>query len=125
MDAKTHAQVLALERMGTAALRQRFAEIFGEQTKVGNRAWLIKRIAWRLQAVAEGDLSERARRRAAELADDADLRLNPRRQHCDEGPKPAAPASRPTAPAPAAESDWLTDDEWAEQFAWWAEQGVA
>ena len=30
-----------------------------------------------LQALAEGDLSERARRRAAELANDADLRLSP------------------------------------------------
>jgi hypothetical protein len=32
-----------------------------------------------MQALAEGDLSERARRRAAELARDADLRLNPPR----------------------------------------------
>jgi hypothetical protein len=32
-----------------------------------------------LQALAEGDLSERARRRAAELAQDADLRLSPPR----------------------------------------------
>jgi len=44
-----------------------------------NRVWLIRRIAWRLQALAEGDLSERARRRAAELACDADLRLLPPR----------------------------------------------
>jgi hypothetical protein len=43
------------------------------------RSWLVKRIAWRLQALAEGDLSERARQRAAELANDADLRLNPPR----------------------------------------------
>jgi hypothetical protein len=38
-----------------------------------NRTWLIKRLAWRLQALAEGDLSQRA----AELANDAALRLNP------------------------------------------------
>jgi hypothetical protein len=57
-------------------LRQRFAELFGEATPASNRTWLIKRIAWRLQALAEGDLSERARRRATELARDADLRLN-------------------------------------------------
>jgi hypothetical protein len=36
-------------------------------------------LAWRLQALAEGDLSERTRRRAAELAQDADLRLTPPR----------------------------------------------
>jgi hypothetical protein len=35
---------------------------------------LMRKIAWRIQANAEGDLSERARRRAAELADDADIR---------------------------------------------------
>jgi len=58
-------------------LRTRYAEVFGEQPHTKNKPWLIKRIAWRLQALAEGDLSERARRRAAELANDADLRLNP------------------------------------------------
>jgi hypothetical protein len=51
--------------------------VFGEQTRDGNKAWLIKRIVWRLQSIAEGDLSERARRRAAELANDADVRLSP------------------------------------------------
>ena len=29
--------------------------VFGEGTRSGNRAWLIKRLAWRLQALAEGD----------------------------------------------------------------------
>ena len=73
-------EVAALERMTIGQLRQRFAELFGEATLASNRAWLVKRIAWRLQALAEGDLSERARRRAAELARDADLRLNPPRR---------------------------------------------
>jgi hypothetical protein len=70
-------EVAALQRLSVGQLRQRFAELFGETTKASNRTWLVKRIAWRLQALAEGDLSERARRRAAELACDADLRLNP------------------------------------------------
>ena len=60
-------EVAALERLSVGQLRQRFAELFGETTKASNRTWLIKRIVWRLQALAEGDLSERARRRAAEL----------------------------------------------------------
>ena len=38
---------------------------------------LIRKIAWRMQALAEGDLSERARRRAEELANDADVRVMP------------------------------------------------
>ena len=70
-------EVATLQRLSVGQLRQRFAELFGETTKASNRTWLVKRIVWRMQALAEGDLSERARRRAAELARDADLRLNP------------------------------------------------
>jgi hypothetical protein len=71
------AKEVALRRLTTGQLRQRYAEAFGEATHANNKPWLIKRIAWRLQARAEGDLSERARRRATELANDADLRLGP------------------------------------------------
>src|SRR6267378_626469 len=86
----TH-EVAALDRLGVAELRRRFAALFGEPTRAGNKAWLIKRLAWRLQALAEGDLSERARQRAAELARDADLRLTP--------PRPATATARPAATA--------------------------
>jgi hypothetical protein len=70
-------EVAALAHLTVAELRLRYAEAFGESTHTGNKTWLIKRIAWRLQALFEGDLSERARRRAAELANDADLRMSP------------------------------------------------
>jgi hypothetical protein len=70
-------ELAALQRLTIKDLRAKYAEVFGDCTNAANRAWLVKRIAWRLQALAEGDLSERARRRAAELANDADLRLNP------------------------------------------------
>ncbi len=72
-------QVAALERLSVRELRTRYAEDFGEATNAQNRTWLLRRLAWRLQALAEGDLSERARQRAAELANDADLRMNPPR----------------------------------------------
>jgi hypothetical protein len=72
-------EIATLERLTVGQLRQRFAELFGEATLASNRTWLVKRIAWRLQALAEGGLSERARRRAQALANDADLRLNPPR----------------------------------------------
>ena len=80
-------EVAALARMTVKELRARYAEAFGEETNAHHGPWLRKRIAWRLQALVEGDLSERARQRAAELANDADLRLSP--------PKLAS-----TAPAP-------------------------
>src|SRR5262245_16442553 len=70
-------EVTALQRMTVKELRAKYAEVFGEGTPAHNKAWLVKRIAWRIQALTEGDLSERARRRAAELACDADLRMNP------------------------------------------------
>ena len=69
-------EVAALRRLSVAQLRLRFAELFGETTNASNRTWLTKRILWRMQALAEGDLSQRALQRAAELARDADLRLN-------------------------------------------------
>jgi len=69
-------EVAALRRLSVAQLRLRFAELFGETTNASNRTWLTKRILWRMQALVEGDLSQRARQRAAQLARDADLRLN-------------------------------------------------
>jgi len=66
-----------LGRMTVADLRQRYADVFGEPARSSNKPHLIKRIAWRMQALREGDLSERARRRALELANDADLRITP------------------------------------------------
>jgi hypothetical protein len=70
-------EVAALQRLTVLQLRLRYAELHGETTNASNRAWLVKRIVWRLQAQAEGGLSERASQRATELANDADLRLNP------------------------------------------------
>ena len=92
-------QLAELQRLTTPQLRGRYADVFGEHTPANNRTWLLKRIAWRLQALAEGGLSERARQRAAELANDADLRMNP--------PRPprtatAAPAQAATRSEPAA-----------------------
>ena len=75
MSSKLTQQIAAVRRLTIGQLREQYAEVFGERTNTCNRTWLIKRIAWRLQALAEGDLSERARQRAAELANDADLRI--------------------------------------------------
>ena len=50
-------EVAALRRTTVNELRARYAEVFGEQTKVRHKEWLVRRIVWRLQAVAEGDLS--------------------------------------------------------------------
>ena len=92
-------EVVALKRLTMQELRAKYAAVFGEATPSGNRAWLVKRVIWRLQALAEGDLSERARQRAAELASDAELRVIP-----PAPPRPAKPTAKATSAtqAPAA-----------------------
>ena len=79
MESDLDRQIAALQRLGVADLRKRYAQILGESLRTGNKTWLARRIAWRLQALAEGGLSERARRRASELAQEANLRMSPRR----------------------------------------------
>ena len=68
--------------MKITALKELYRELFGEDSHSRNRSYLIRRIAWRLQAITLGDLSERARARAAELACDADLRVQPTAEVC-------------------------------------------
>ncbi len=68
------AEVEALGRLTVSQLRDRHRELFGEGTNSANRSYLVKRLAWRVQSLAEGGLSDRARARAMELARDADLR---------------------------------------------------
>jgi len=68
-------QIAALRDMTLADLRETYHEVFGEETRSRHKDFLRKRIAWRLQANEEGDLSERARRRAAEIANDTDIRV--------------------------------------------------
>ncbi len=70
-------QIDELRDMPVSRLRERYADVFGEPTTSGNRQWLYRRVAWRVQSLAEGDLSERARRRATELARDVDVRVRP------------------------------------------------
>jgi hypothetical protein len=74
MDDGLQTEIAGLWRMRTDDLRRRYREVFGEESTTAHKQHLVKRIAWRLQALAEGDLSERSRRRALEIGDDADLR---------------------------------------------------
>ena len=75
MTSKLQRELAALEQLSSRELKGRYEQLFGEPPLSGHRRHLLKRIAWRLQSLAEGDLTERARRRADELASDADVRL--------------------------------------------------
>ena len=67
MEATVLKQIEQLRSLTVNGLRARYREIFGEDSRSGNKDYLYRRIAWRLQANAEGNLSERARRRALEI----------------------------------------------------------
>jgi hypothetical protein len=74
MDLAVVQAVEELRGLNVADLKLRYLALFGEESKSSNKQFLFRRIAWRLQAKVEGDLTERARRRATEIASDADLR---------------------------------------------------
>ena len=77
----TRCRLAELESLTAGELRERYAEVFGEAARSHNRRWLHRRVAWRMQMLAEDDLAERTigrvREKAATLARDADLRVRP------------------------------------------------
>src|SRR5450756_108470 len=74
MDQSVLIEIEKLRRASLAVLRQKYREVFEEETQCRHRGHLFRRIAWRLQALVEGDLTQRARQRASQIARDADLR---------------------------------------------------
>ncbi len=65
METAVLVEIEKLRRESLGAMRQKYREVFGEDTRCRHREHLFRRIAWRLQALAEGDLTERARERAS------------------------------------------------------------
>lgn len=100
-------EIEALRSLTTLQLKERYRGLFGEQSRSNHKQFLFRRIAWRIQANAWGGLSERARQRALEIADDSDLRIrapkNFLREPLDEGRTVEArlrPALDPRLPLP-------------------------
>jgi DUF2924 family protein len=100
MNEELRKEIEQLRRQKPKALKLRYLELFGEESKSSNQAHLFRRIAWRLQALSEGDLSQRARDRAAALAVDVDLRLRaPRKFWRELAAEPGGPARDPRLPS--------------------------
>ena len=83
-----------LNGLRVSQLREEFERVSGEPARSNNRVFLVKRIAWRIQAAAEGGLTQRVREMAMRLAREQDLRMRPREEihRAFEGLE--APASR-------------------------------
>jgi hypothetical protein len=67
-------QLAALDKLTVAELVEKYREVFGVPTRTRNKDYLRKRVAWRIQALAEGGLSESALQRIEQLAPEAPVR---------------------------------------------------
>ena len=90
MDKSIMMEVENLRRAGVAGLQEKYRELFQEEARSRHREHLFRKIVWRLQALAEGELTERARIRAREIANDADLRILAPRGFFSAGGEPVA-----------------------------------
>jgi Protein of unknown function (DUF2924) len=61
------ADLAALQQMNPASLAEKYVALFGVPPRSRNKDFLRKRLAWRIQELAEGGLSERALARIEEL----------------------------------------------------------
>src|SRR5689334_18801935 len=95
MDARPLAEIIELPHFTVARLKTRYRMLFGDDSRSSNKQFLVRRIAWRLQAQAEGDLSERARRRIAEITEETDFRTRAPRGFLG-SPGPATASARGT-----------------------------
>src|SRR5260370_1143820 len=77
MDASTLREIEELREAPLSRLREKHRELFGEEPRSKHKDQLFRRMAWRLQALAEGGLSERALQRVDAIANEADLRIRP------------------------------------------------
>jgi len=94
-------ELAALQKMTPKQLRQRYCELYGDEARSGNRLWLLRRCAWRLQASVEGDMIERVKRvreRALAIANDADVRVIPPRTPVPEADMPRQVAATDLKP---------------------------
>ena len=67
-------QIQELRGMTVNQLREKYEEVFEESTTARNKDYLWKKIAWKIQELEYGGLSERAKRRAREIANERDIR---------------------------------------------------
>jgi hypothetical protein len=99
-------EIDALRHQSVGQLRVKYREVFGLESRSNHKQFLVRRIAWRLQANAEGNLSERARQRASALAEEADLRIRAPESFLNELSSPIGNRLRdPRLPAPGT---WLS-----------------
>ena len=74
MYSSTLREINEVRQMSVGQLRAKWRELYGEDTRSRNRDYLFRRLAWRLQELQHGGLSDRAKERIEELAPDRFVR---------------------------------------------------
>ena len=70
-------EIARLKTLTITQIVRQFESLFGEKCRSRNKRYLIRRIAWRLQANAEDGHLERVMKRAAELVLDSMCNSSP------------------------------------------------
>ena len=91
MDKSILSQISALQRKSVSDLQAEWLRLYGEPTRSRNRDYLWKRLAWRVQELAHGGLSDASQQRIDDLASDGFVRART--------PRSAASDIAATAPA--------------------------
>jgi hypothetical protein len=68
MQASVIGQIQSLQRMSVADLLREWEHLYGEPARSRNRDYLWRRLAWRVQELAYGGLSEAAKAKIVEFA---------------------------------------------------------
>ena len=71
MEASVIRQIHRLREMTVGELQVEWQRLYGEPTRSRNRDFLWRRLAWRVQELTHGGLSDRARERLEQLAPDS------------------------------------------------------
>ena len=87
-------QIRELQVMTVAQLADRYEDLFRQPPRVRNKAFLQRRVAWKIQEVTFGGLSDKAKTRLDELISKIDLPLG------DPGPTRTGRAIRKDPKAP-------------------------
>jgi len=89
--ANVAARIAELQEMPLKYLQRAYYELFEEATRSRNRDYLVKKLSWRIQELAEGGLSGRAKARIDELASKPAPRPGRRQKAADSPPRSARP----------------------------------
>ena len=93
LPSEIYSQIRQLGHLAIATLQIRYKDLLGEEPRSSRKQFLIRRIAWQMQAAVYGDLNERARRRIADIT--PPVRLSPPNDSSDALQTPVHFSNRP------------------------------